>query len=102
MFDGFSQLYRENARLAILRSLAEQTDYRLSDSMLCTVLQTYAINRGRDFVRAELSWLESEAGAVKLLGISEIVIAELTEAGLDHVQRRRVLPGIKRPDAIRG
>lgn len=101
MFEGYSKDYYANTRLAILLALAEQNDYRLSDSMLVSVLSAYAINRGRDYVRAQLAWLEAEAGAVQLRNMGTAIIAELTEAGEDHVERRRVLPGIKRPAARR-
>ena len=100
-FEGFSDTYDESARLCILRCLAEQGDYRLTDSMLNDLMSDrYAINKGRAYVRTQLAWLEQSAGAVKLLRSSEpVVIAVLTEAGADHVLMRSVLPGIKRPSA---
>lgn len=102
MFEGFSDAYDESARLCILRSLAEQTDYRLTDSMIDDLLVTrYAINRGRGYIRSQLAWLESQAGAVRSEQAGTVIICVLTEAGADHVMKRRVLPGIKRPSAGR-
>ncbi|MBZ9678910.1 hypothetical protein [Mesorhizobium sp. ES1-1] len=103
MFDGFDDVYDQNARLAILRFLAEQNDYRLSDSMIDDLLVTrLAINRGRGYVRTQLAWLENSAGAVKNTNNGKVgIICELTTAGADHVLRRHVLPGIKRPGAGR-
>jgi hypothetical protein len=102
MFEGFSDAYDESARLAILRSLAEQPDYRLTDSMIDDLLVTrYAINRGRGYIRSQIEWLESQASAVKSEQSGTVIICSLTETGADHVLLRRVLPGIKRPGARR-
>lgn len=102
MFDGYDDIYDQSARLAILRCLAEQTDYRLTDSLIDDMLATrYAINRGRAYVRTQLAWLENSAGAVRNDNTGTVVIVELTQAGADHVLRRIVLPGVKRPGATR-
>lgn len=102
MFEGFDDVYDQSARLAILRCLAEQPDYRLTDSMIDDLLATrYAINRGRGYVRTQLAWLENSAGAVKTRAQGHLITCELTSAGEDHVLRRHVLPGIKRPGAHR-
>lgn len=102
MFEGFDDVYDQSARLAILRCLAEQTDYRLTDSMLDDLLVTrYAINRGRAYVRTQIAWLENAAGAVKNTNAGNGIICELMPPGSDHVLRRSVIPGIKRPGAGR-
>ncbi len=102
MFEGFDDVYDQSARLAIIRFLCEQADYRLSDSMIDDLLVTrYAINRGRAYVRTQLAWLENSAGAVRNINNGNAIISELTPAGMDHVLRRHVLPGIKRPGAGR-
>lgn len=102
MFDGFDDIYDQSARLAILRCLAEQTDYRLTDSMLDDLLVTrYAINRGRGYIRTQVAWLEQTAGAVRNTNNGCVVICELMPPGADHVMRRHILPGIKRPGAGR-
>ncbi|MCR9122990.1 VpaChn25_0724 family phage protein [Oceaniradius stylonematis] len=100
-FEGYAEHYAAEARLIILKALADQNDYRLNDKMLTTVLQQFAINRGRDFTRNQLSWLEENASAVKLIRAGTAIVAELTEAGLDHVERRTVLHGVARPSPAR-
>ena len=102
MFEGYAEHFNQEARLVILKVLAEQSDYRASDSVITTVLQQFAINRGRDYVRNQLRWLENSAGAVKLMPAGTAIIAELTETGLDHVERRVVLEGVRRPSPSRG
>ncbi|EAU40176.1 hypothetical protein FP2506_11487 [Fulvimarina pelagi HTCC2506] len=102
IFAGYSSHYDENARLTILRALAAQPDGRLNDGVLIKELQAFGINRGRDYLHQQLDWLETNAQAVKLRRVETVIIAELTEAGEDHVEKRRVLPGIVRPSRTRG
>ena len=95
---SFDRALRHDARLRMLQGLAEQIDHRLSDAMLGHVLDAWGHRRSRDFVRTELRAL-ADVGAVRLVEDGEpVMIAELTAAGLDHVRRRVVLEGIKRPD----
>ncbi len=102
MFEGFDDIYDQNARLAILRLLAEQNDYRLTDSMLDDLLASrYAINRGRSYVRTQIAWLENSARAVTNTSIGAGIVCQLAEAGVDHVLRKQIIPGIKRPGAGR-
>lgn len=101
MFEGYKDQYDASARLCILRALHEQNDNRLSESMITTVLQAFAINKGRDYVVNQLKWLADEAGAIKLREVGDTYIAELTQTGEDHVERRRALHGIKKPSAAR-
>lgn len=101
MFEGYKEHYNENARLIILKALADETDYRLNDSILATALQAFAINKGRSYLRNQLKWLEEEAGAITTTKFGTAIIAELTETGLDHVERRQVLEGVSRPSPVR-
>ena len=101
MFNDYEKHFNEEARLVILAALLEEADYRLNDNLLAKVLQVYGINRGRDYVRNQLAWLEKNAGAVRLVKAGEAVIAEITEIGIDHVEKRTVLSGVMRPSASR-
>lgn len=100
--DTYPDHYNQEARLVILKALAEQNDYRLNDSMLLQVMERYAISRGRSYLRSQLNWLRDSASAVRLTEAGTAVIAEITETGLDHVERRQVIDGIKRPSPMRG
>ncbi|GHE72232.1 hypothetical protein GCM10019059_34800 [Camelimonas fluminis] len=94
---SFAALIEEEARLIILRTLADQPDNRLNSSLLRDDLANrWAINKQRDWVHLQLDWL-AEMGAVKATRIETVVIAELTTRGLDHVERRTVIPGVKKP-----
>ncbi|RLQ89597.1 hypothetical protein D8780_12365 [Notoacmeibacter ruber] len=100
-FAGFRDHYDGNARLIILRALNEQGDGRLNDSLLLKTLQTFGINKGRDYLRQQLAWLETEAGVVRTTDIGTAQIVQILEAGEDHVEQRRVLPGIAKPSRPR-
>jgi hypothetical protein len=83
-------------RLIILRELVAQPDYRLNETLLLRVLETFGHRRSRDYLRDQLRWLD-EMGAVTLTEAGTVLIAELTRRGRDHVERRTVIEGIARP-----
>jgi hypothetical protein len=85
-----------NAKLVILRELAKMTDGRLNDSILEQVLDRFGHRRSRDWVRTQLRAL-ADIGAVTILEVGTVMVAEITRAGIDHVDRRVVLEGVERP-----
>ncbi len=93
---GFAAHKAADARLVILRGLYEQTDHTLNETLLQKVLETYGHNVSRDYVRTQLRALK-DLGAVWLLDRSAIMVASLTRAGVDHVERRAVIEGVARP-----
>jgi hypothetical protein len=92
----FRQYIAADVRLIILRDLAVQPDYRLNETLLLRVLETFGHRKSRDYLRDQLRWLE-EMGAVTLTEAGTVLIAELTRRGRDHVERRVVIEGIARP-----
>lgn len=90
-------IIREEARLVILRLLHDETDGRLNSSLLQSILEAqYGINRPRHWVHGQIRYLE-ELGAVKVAEAHSILVSEITRLGADHVERRTVLEGVKRP-----
>lgn len=85
-----------DARLTILRALAEQTDYRLNEAMLAIELDRFGHRRSREWLRTQLLKLR-ELGAVTLTEAGSVMVPTLTRLGLAHVERREVIDGIKRP-----
>jgi len=101
-FAGFDDVYDQSARLAILRCLSEQSDYRMTDSMINDVLDArYGFRLGRPYVRDQILWLENNAGAVKTQRAGPMVLCELVTAGVDHLMGRNHLPGVKRAGGSR-
>jgi hypothetical protein len=95
---SLAKIMEEEARLVILRTLAEQPDQRLNSSLLQGDLaERWGINRSREWVHTQLGYLAHEVGAVTLAQMGTVWIASLTARGLDHAERRIVLPGVKRP-----
>jgi hypothetical protein len=92
----FRQYIAADVRLIILRELVAQPDYRLNETLLLRVLETFGHRKSRDYLRDQLRWLE-EMGAVTLTEAGTVMIAELTRRGRDHVERRTVIEGVARP-----
>lgn len=92
----FANHYAENARLIILRFLHEDTAHTSSDALIQRALETFGIMRPRDFTRTQLNALK-DLGAVSLMQAGTAIVATLTRAGIDHVERRSVIAGVQRP-----
>lgn len=93
---NLADMIAADARLCILKELAQQTDGRLNDKTLQMVLDVFGISRSRDYVRTQLRALH-ELGAVKVSEAGTVMIAALTSTGRDHVERRGIIEGVARP-----
>ena len=94
---SLSAIMEHEARLVALRMLAEQPDLRLNSSLLRDELaESWGINRTRSWLHVQLQFL-ADVGAIHLTEAGSVLIAEITQRGLDHVERRIVLDGVKRP-----
>lgn len=91
-FTAFLQEYR---RLAILRVLAEG-GYSANESLITDVVRSYGVAATRDQVRGELGWL-AEQQLVTTSEVAHLLIATITERGLDVAHGRALYPGVKRP-----
>jgi hypothetical protein len=92
----FRQYIAADVRLIILCELVAQPDYRLNETLLLRVLETFGHRKSRDYLRDQLRWLD-DMGAVSLTEAGTVMIAELTRRGRDHVERRVVIEGVARP-----
>lgn len=93
---SYSERVAEHYRLTILRCLQEEDDGKINESLLAEYVADFGFSGGRDHLRIHLKWL-SDAGCVKVHDVRGIAVAELTEKGADHVERRALIPGIKKP-----
>lgn len=96
MKTGYEQHVTEAARLTILRALHEENDLRMNHSVLVTVLDTFGFRKSQEWVRTQLRRLE-DLGAVTINEVGTVLVATLTTAGAEHVERRVFIEGIKRP-----
>jgi len=88
------------ARLAILRALAAQTDGRLSDILLKRTLDIYGYRRDRDWIRTQMRKL-ADLGAVSLTEGGDVLFARIETSGRDHLEERSVIEGVMRPSETR-
>lgn len=93
---NFDRLIREEARLIILKALAEQVDSRLNSALLVDWLSTFGITCDRPFVHAEFDHLKN-VGAITVTSVGTVQVAGLTERGRKHLERAVALDGVKRP-----
>jgi len=99
--DAIARAYRErmraDARLVMLQALAGERNKTLGVDYLILALETRAIARGVDWVRAELRALE-EMGAVKVREIAGELHGTISLRGEEHLASRIVLDGVSQPD----
>jgi hypothetical protein len=93
---SLDQITREQARLIVLRALADQASESLNSDLLVHQLAAFGITKDRGWVHDELAWL-SDMGAVRLIEAGPLRIATLTEKGARHVRREIAIEGILRP-----
>lgn len=93
---SYEEYAAANARLVILRELAGQIGGTLNETLLVKVLDTFGHRRSREWVRTQMRKL-AELGAVRLTEAGTVLIAEITGAGIDHVERRAVIDGVEKP-----
>ncbi|MFN3662353.1 MAG: hypothetical protein ACK4TM_06355 [Yoonia sp.] len=91
-----NQIIREQARLIILKSLAEQVDERLNSDLLVEMLKPFGIRKDRAWVHEELKYLQ-DMGAVTVLVAGTVQVATLTDKGHRHLEREIAIEGVKRP-----
>ena len=95
---GYEKYDAEHARLTILKELYRQTDRRANEAVLDHVLDSFGYRRSREWIRTQIRKLD-ELGAVTIKEIGSVLVAELTVAGVEHVERRAVIEGVARPSA---
>lgn len=85
-----------SARLAVLRFLAEDNDYKLNTSVLQDGLEAIGLDMTRAQVETICDWLaERDLVAVSMVGAVKVV--KLLERGADVATGRVQVEGIKRP-----
>lgn len=93
---SYEQYLTEDVRLVILSELARRPDGQLNDDEISRILDLFVRKRSREWVRSQLNKLE-EIGAVALIPAGALMVAAISQAGRDHLERRAFLDGIARP-----
>lgn len=87
---------RDHLRLTLLRLLVGAPGYRTNSSILSQEVIAFGFEATRDQVKTELGWL-AEQGLVAAETLMGLVVATLTERGLDVAEGRAVVAGVQRP-----
>ena len=92
-----SESFHEHLRLCLLRFLEGAPGYCANSSILHTEVQRFGLAASRAQVRSELDWL-AEQNLVQIERLpGDLVVARLTERGLDVSQARALCSGVQRP-----
>ncbi len=92
-----SDTFTEHLRLTVLRVLAGAPGFSTNSSIITSVATEFGLVATRDRVRTELAWLD-EQGLITAKHVSDhMVVATLTERGLDVAEGRAMQPGVQRP-----
>ncbi|WP_312566196.1 ArsR family transcriptional regulator [Comamonas sp.] len=95
---NYAQVLTEDRRLVILRVLSELNAYKANSSVIGTLLERWGHTPSRDQIKTDLRWLE-EQGLLSIEEIESVLLATLTERGMDVAKGRASQPGVKRPGA---
>ena len=91
-----AQLIREQARLIVLKALADQVAETLNSDFLVLELQRFGIRKDRDWLHDELRWL-ADMGAIMVVPAGSLLVATLTAKGARHLSREIAIEGVQRP-----
>lgn len=92
----YMRILREEARLVILKTIAEQANESLSSSVIEQVLPVYAIRQERAWIHQQMDYLHA-MGAITLKAAGTVKIGTLTDLGRRHLDRDAAIEGVKRP-----
>lgn len=91
-----AQRVQEDQRLVILRVLNDAPGCTANEAILHAFLGDIGHECSREKVRTELAWL-CEQGLVTYEELVTVMVARITERGIDVATGRARVPGIARP-----
>lgn len=92
----FKDTVKHAARLKILQLLSQTNGYSLNNEIITSSLTSMGIMLSSAVIRAELQWL-SEVGAITIMPVGPLLVAELTERGHDLAKGNSRISGIDQP-----
>lgn len=93
---NYSDFITQDARLIILKELATQSDGRLNEVIMLRVLDQFGHRRSRAWIAEQYRFLE-DIKAVTTQEVGSVLVAQITQIGQDHLERRELLEGIALP-----
>jgi hypothetical protein len=92
----FQDLLTADRRLVLLRLLADLPGRKGNSSVLASLLDRWGHSVSRDYVKTQIAWL-AEQGLVTAEDLGPVVLATITERGIEAVEDRVRVPGVSRP-----
>lgn len=86
----------EHRRLGMLRILDAAPGHSCNESLLHDAVLSLGVITTRDQIRTELTWL-AEQGLVATTELGGLVIARITQRGMEVAKGLTTVPGVKRP-----
>lgn len=83
----------QERRGALLTTLSTMPGFRANERLLHDVVADSGLPCTRDQIRTEMHWLENQ-GYVKLDELVNLLVGEITQAGMDVAQGRTRVPGV--------
>lgn len=93
----YADHFSKHVRIAILRVLAAAPAWRANSSILHSATDSLGLTATRDQIRGELAWLAEQRLVTTVDHAGGLVVATLTERGVDVAEGRTVVPGVQRP-----
>ena len=93
---NFVAVVDADLRRAVLDLLMQTDGYDLNENILRSALSEFGHRPSRDKLRTQLDWLV-EQNLLTTRTVGGIIIARLTDRGLDVAENRVSVPGVKRP-----
>lgn len=87
--------FAEHVRLCLLRLLLD-VGHQSNSSILAEMVTDFGLRCARDYVETQLAWLEEQQLVRLLYPVPSITVVHLTKRGLDVVEGRAFVPGVKR------
>lgn len=94
---SFAKLEESHRRRIVLDSLRQDADYSINESVLRSILREFGFTVSCDRLRTDLAWLV-EQGLVTTSETSGVMVAKITNRGVDVAAGCIVLPGVARPE----
>jgi hypothetical protein len=92
----YRKFINEDCRRLILEALSKEPSSSLNEGMLSRVLEAHGHRKPIDYVREQIEWL-GEREAVHVTEVAGLLIPKLLTKGLEHVERRALIPGVAKP-----
>jgi len=93
---SLADFQREDRRLLIMKALASESDYAISDVVLRSLLAEFGHSISMDVLHADLAWLQ-DIGLLNIEKAASMVVATATDRGVEVAEGHATIPGIRRP-----